>query len=397
VERVSFDIHEAYPVLIERGLFRMHAAFGAELFSGRRVLLFATPTAHSIHGALVENFLADHAEHVTVEVISVEEADKSVETVLKLCASARRAGLGRRDLMVALGGGVLSDQVRLAAALIRRGIGHVCIPTTLIGQIDAAIGIKAGVNFEGAKSYLGTFHPPAAVLVDPDFLATLPQRHVRSGMAEILKVALTLDAELFNLLETQGIGLLCSRFTDPPVIADHVLARSISLCLEELGRDLFERGSLTRLLDFGHTFSPIIESRHRFAIEHGEAVAIDMCVSSAIAVELGLLAPAQLNRIVSLVRAWGLPCDDPFLNLPLLTEAIEAAIRHRDGAVNLVVPTAIGAATFIDRPALEPGLLARAIARLRGVHCDAQWRPHAIARQILPPRQVVVHPVRRPA
>jgi len=300
-----------------------------------------------------------------IAVIDVDEASKTMDSVLRVCRAAERAKLGRRDIMVAIGGGVCSDIVRSAAALYRRGVPHLCIPTTLIAQIDAAIGIKAGLNFDGAKSKIGVFRPPEAVYIDPGLLRTLGRTFLRDGFAEALKLAISLDKSLFALIERSGPSLVASHFNDTDGDGRRIIDRSIALTLAELDLDIYETGSLRRMLDFGHSVSPAIEAVTGFAVSHGQAVMIDMALSSMIAFELGLLDAPDAGRIIAVARSIGLPVDHPVLDRALLGSAIASTIRHRNGALNLVVPTALGAATFVGAQDLSPSLLDAALARLR--------------------------------
>ena len=258
------------------------------------------------------------------------------------------AGLDRSAVLVALGGGVLTDLVTMAAAWIRRGIDYVCVPTTLLGQVDAAIGVKGAVNFMGKKSYLGCYQPPASVLVDPGFLASLPAEHVRYGLSEIVKMAIIRDARLFELVEHHGPQLIETRFQSGPA-AQEVVWRAITGMLDELEPNLYETSTYERLVDFGHTFSPVIESATGFQLHHADAVALDMAVSTALAAQLGYLSPCDRDRIVALLRTLGLPAWSPLLSVELCMRGVEEAARHRAGWPNLVIPVAVGRATFLRR------------------------------------------------
>lgn len=354
-----------YTVSIGRHLLKSENCHIEHAVTQRRVLIVTTPTVYDLYGDYALELLSAFAGVVKIIVIDVDESKKTMESVLGLCERVKQAGLGRRDVMVALGGGVLSDLVRTTASLVRRGIDHICIPTTLIGQIDAAIGVKAGVNFDGTKSYLGVFYAPKTVAIDIDLLRTLPPLALRDGMAEILKLAMSLDSDLFEQIELFGPDLIRSGFANPAATAEHVIRRAATLTLDELRLDLYERGTLKRLLDFGHTFSPLIESVHDFTLTHGHAVAIDMCISSAISVELGLIDHSVFQRILDTLQAVGLPCDDDAVDVTLLQNALDAAARHRDGAPNLVVPDRIGSAVFVERRHLSPHVLTNALHRLR--------------------------------
>jgi 2-epi-5-epi-valiolone synthase len=265
---------------------------------------------------------------------------------------------------VAVGGGVCSDIVTFAASMIRRGIDHLRIPTTLIGQVDAGIGIKGAVNLQGLKSFVGCFHPPGGVLLDRAFLQSLSVHAIREGLAEILKMALVRDAELFAQLERCGLQLVASRFQTPTLDGAQIVDQSIRLMLAELQQNPFEDLSSQRLVDMGHTFSPTLEQRSRFRISHGDAVAVDMALTCAIAAELGLMSIHDAGRFIGLLVQLGLPVTSPLLTVDACKDAIRSVVAHRRGHLNLVTPMRIGAATFLDQEPITSRLLKAALARV---------------------------------
>src|SRR5262245_46745226 len=166
------------------------------LIGDRRSLLVTTPTVYALHRASIRAFCGSGDGSIDPLILSGGEESKTCATIELICRKALDLRLDRRSILIALGGGVCSDLTSYAASLIRRGIDCIRIPTTLIGQVDAGLGVKSGVNFGGKKSYLGSFHPPMAVFLDSTFLRTLPLRHFQLGLAEMIKIALVCDAEL---------------------------------------------------------------------------------------------------------------------------------------------------------------------------------------------------------
>lgn len=376
---VTSDRSVSYPIEFNvRASRKLGAEFIARI-AGRRLLLCTTPTVESLYGEQFRESLSTHAGSFASVTVDVDEASKTIETLAELCDRIRGAGIGRRDVLVTLGGGVLSDVVRMAASMVRRGIAHVCIPTTLVGQIDAALGVKAAVNFNGNKSFIGAFHAPEAVWIDSSLLATLPAHGLRDGFAEALKIAIVRDADLFATIERYGPSLITSGFVDYRPIGEMIVRRSAALTVDELSIDLFERGSLQRLLDFGHSFSPIIESAAQFTLSHGQAVAIDMLLSSAISCVLGLIDHNTYKRIRAVVAALGLPCDSDVLDEALMEQAVTAAAKHRAGCVNLVVPRRIGEGTFLGNEQLPRHILTTALALIREMPAVTQDRHLCIA------------------
>jgi len=268
-------------------------------------------------------------------------------TVLKIVASFSTFGLSRRsEPVIAVGGGVLLDIIGLAASLYKRGVPYIRVPTTLLSLVDAGVGVKTGVNFNGHKSNLGDYYAPLAVFLDVGFLKTLPKRHIRNGAAEIIKMGVIKDKELFELLESHGEELQQNRFQDG-AIARRVIRRAIQGMLEELEPNLREE-RLERLVDFGHTFSPQIEMKALPALLHGEAVAIDMALSTCIAYERNLLSENERDRIIRLIRLFGLPVFHRVCTPALLSRALQKSTQHRDGLQRCPLPIGIGVTTFVN-------------------------------------------------
>jgi 3-dehydroquinate synthase len=317
-----------------------------EAIGDRKALLVTTPTVDRMYGAAVRALLRK-TNAASVLVLDPREETKSMDFVQRVCSEALAHGVNRRGLLISFGGGVCSDIVTVAASLIRRGIGHLRVPTTLIGQIDAGIGLKGAVNFCGKKSFVGCFHPPEQVLIDPAFLRSLPRKFLISGIAEAIKMGIARDAGLFELLEIRSPGLVISGFEQQGADGPEILQRAIWAMLDELRKNPYEDQTYERLVDLGHTFSPYLEAALGFEIHHGEAVAIDMALSATIARTMGLIGPDVCDRILNLMRAASLPIFSRRLDLSLCQDALDEARRHRGGAINLVVPAGIGRATFL--------------------------------------------------
>jgi 3-dehydroquinate synthase len=301
-------------------------------------------------------------------VLDCTERSKGMEMVSVVCDRSIRA-LDRSGLIIGFGGGVVMDIATFAASMIRRGIAHAKVPTTLIGQVDAGIGIKGGVNFACKKSYLGCFRAPEEVLIDPGFLASLPRHHLAAGLAEIIKMGLIADRGLFDTILQSAGTLSASGFRKPADVACSVLVQSIRLMMAELRPNITETSSLERKVDFGHTFSPLLESALDFSIPHGFAVAIDIALSAAIAVERGILTEDQFSTIAQCLRGAGLPLWHESLTPDLCLRAMREMALHRGGQMNLIIPNGIGDTAVIPHASdLDDTALSAALARLRA--CD---------------------------
>lgn len=360
-----------YPVYFSPDLFKPPFSVLAEFVAGRRALLVTTPTVNELHGASLDAFCETFQSDRLV--LCVDEESKTHAAAERICRRALELGLDRRAVLIAVGGGVCTDLTSYAASLIRRGIHCVRVPTTVIGQVDAGIGAKSAVNFEGRKSYLGCFTPPRAVMLDPTFLRTLPLRHFVLGLAEIIKIALVADGRLFQLVEAHWPDLVGDSFDQPVRKASHIIELAAVRMLEQLRPNLFETRTYRRLVDAGHTFSPLIEAASGFRVPHGAAVAIDLCLSATLAALSGILSWAERDRTLELVSNVGLPLWSEFLSEQICERALLEAARHRGGQTNLVLPDKIGSAVFIDAfRDLPAGLMG---AALRQLSADASRAP----------------------
>ena len=367
-QRTSWSLHceaqRGYRVRLCESLLAGESTALAEAVRERKAIVVTTPTVNRLYGPALRSALKGAPVATTIE-LDVREETKSVRYVEQVCREALAHGLDRRAVLVAFGGGVCSDVVTVAASLIRRGIAHIRVPTTLIGQLDAGIGLKGAVNFAGKKSFLGCFHPPEHVLIDPTLLRSLPRRFLVAGLAEALKMGIARDARLFELIERSAPRLVASGFETPDGDATEILQRSIYSMLDELGSNPFEDRTYERLVDFGHTFSNAIEGALSFDIHHGEAVAIDLALSACIAEAAGVLDGGVCARIIDALRSTSLPLWTRALDADLCRGAVAEACRHRGGAMNLVVPAEIGRAVFLRRREQLPDeLLERALCAL---------------------------------
>ncbi|MFI9826515.1 sedoheptulose 7-phosphate cyclase [Streptomyces sp. NPDC051913] len=350
----------------------------AEYCEGRRVAAFVSPTVDRLYGGRLRAYLKARLApgSWSVQVLGGGEDRKTMGTVEEICSLAKRAGLDRRGVMLAVGGGVTCDLVGFAAAIYSRGVRYIKVNTTLVGQVDVGVGVKTGVNALGTKNMLGAYHPAHASLNDPGFLRTLGARDIRCGLGEIAKMAIIKDAWLFRTLEecpeifqrpyptpsfltTAGLG--------GDGVEDYVLRTSMELMMAELCPNLREH-DLARLVDFGHTFGPVMETASEYRIAHGESVAVDMALSTELARVLGLISAVECERIVTLIGALGLPVHDAATCTPeLMRNALTASWERRGRRLHLVVPDGVGSAVFVDDlDDIPAGALEEALRRLAG-------------------------------
>ena len=324
------------------------AASLVNALASRPALVVMSSTVNRLYGDSIGRALraADAAE-VPTFIIPAGESNKTTQSVLRLLERAYDLGLSRDGLLVGIGGGVVLDIVGFAASQYRRGIDHIKVGTTLVAQVDAAVGLKCGVNVGSAKNLAGAFYPPVSVLTDSQFLTTLRQTDIRSGLAEMVKLAVATDEAYFAVLEDSASTLL-----DPSqrtsATADGLVDWAISGMVAELNTNPYE-GDLRRRVDAGHTISPYIESATDYAVPHGEAVAIDLGVFAVVSNLMGILPDADLSRLLELLKRLGLPLFHPSLmDSDAVSKALDATAAHRGRKLRLPLPERIGSTLFVD-------------------------------------------------
>jgi 3-dehydroquinate synthase len=320
----------------------------ADLVGSRRVAIITDETVDRIHGERVAGLLAGTGLKVQKTAIPAGERSKSLPTAIGLLDWLAHGDTGRRDVLLALGGGVVIDTVGWVASAYMRGVPYINAPTTLIGQVDAAVGGKVGVDHETAKNLIGAFYAPHAVVSCVGWLTTLDSRQVRSGLAEAIKLAVISSPELFDFIEQHLQSLLA---LDVPLLRSLVHAASAIKCVL-VERDPYE-ADLRRTLNFGHTVGHAVETVTGYGpVLHGEAVAYGMAVAVRVAVARGLLALPTARRITGILRAAGLPVvPEEIPAAPAADEVIAALAKIRqvrDGSLRFVLPAGIGKALITE-------------------------------------------------
>lgn len=314
--------------------------------AGSRRFLVVDEHVHEFHAARIAAYFSKLGIETRTFVFRAGEANKTLQMWQQLLCALDAFPIHRRDEpLIAIGGGVLTDTAGFAAASFRRGVPRVVVPTTLMGYVDAAVGVKTGINFNGHKNRLGSFEPPRAVLLDRALLATLPARHLRNGLCEILKLAIICDRALFELLERFGDDALASAFQGKG--SAEILDRAVAGMLAELEPNLFE-AELAREVDFGHTFSYGLEAQYPEQLLHGEAVLLDILASCEIACERGMFSETAFERVLALVARLRIKPRSELLDPALMWRALADRVEHRNGYQHVPLPAEIGRGVFAE-------------------------------------------------
>jgi 3-dehydroquinate synthase len=339
MDRLTVELGErSYPILIGSGLIASAALLGAEV-PGRDLLLVSNTTVAPLYADALKASLTGRR---VVEVSLPDgEAHKTLENVARLIDVLVANRLGRDCTVLALGGGVVGDLAGFAAACYQRGVAYVQLPTTLLAQVDSSVGGKTGVNHPGGKNLIGAFHQPAAVIADTDTLATLPDRELRAGLAEIIKYGLIRDAAFFAWIESHLARLLAR---DPEALR-HAIRRSCEIKADVVSRDEREQGERA-VLNLGHTFGHAIESATEYRrYLHGEAVGAGLLMAAAMSQAIGRMRAPEVERVRALLERAGLPVAAHEVGAEQALEHMRIDKKVKAGRMRLVLLEGIGVCT----------------------------------------------------
>jgi 3-dehydroquinate synthase len=262
------------------------------------------------------------------------EGAKTLTALGDLLTALREQHVEPTDVVVSVGGGATLDAAGFASATYARGIALVNVPTTLLAMVDASLGGKVAIDHAGAKNLVGSFHPPRLVIADPEALATLPERDLRTGLAEIVKAAVLASPLLLDFLETE----------DSATRLEWLVEQAVRIKAGYVAADPRDRG-VRRSLNLGHTFAHALESATGYGVSHGEAVSIGLVASARLGAEHAVTDPGTAERLRSILEALGLPVDPPSGPDPdAVVEAMAADKKRRSGSAVFVVPAPGGAA-----------------------------------------------------
>jgi len=341
----------SYDVVVERGaISRVPDVIPAR---AGKVFVVTTEDVWSLHAAKVREALGSRPHEVLF--FPGGEPRKRLAEVEALAEKMMAAGGDRSSIVIAFGGGITTDVAGFLAAIFMRGVPVIQIPTTLLAQVDAAIGGKTGVNLVSGKNLIGSFHQPLAVLIDPDVLATLSDREFRAGLYEVIKAGVIRDAELFHFLDHYADRVL-ARDADA---LEHIIAAAVRIKAEVVTADERE-GDLRRILNFGHTVGHALEAETRYErLLHGEAVAFGMHAATRIAEVTGRLAAKDAASIHAVVRRYGpIPALEG-ISAGNLVARLASDKKTVKGAVHFVLPVRIGDVVIVS--GIDPAVIREAI------------------------------------
>ncbi len=334
----------AYEVVIGHGLLDAAGGHVAPFLKRARVAVVSDETVWGLHGARLTAALTAAGVTASPIIVPPGEQTKSFAGLADVSDRLLALELDRGDLVVAFGGGVVGDLTGFAAAIYKRGVDFVQIPTTLLAQVDSSVGGKTAIDTPRGKNRVGAFHQPRLVLADLDVLTTLPDREMRAGYAEIIKYGLLGDFAFFQWLEANGAAVLARE----PAALSHAIARSVEMKAEIVAEDETERGRRA-LLNLGHTFGHALESETGYgqALLHGEAIAAGQALAFRFSAGQGLCTAQDAARAAAAIAAVGLPTG--LAQVPGHPFSAEALLRHmlqdkkaEDGQLTFILARALG-------------------------------------------------------
>jgi 3-dehydroquinate synthase len=343
VQEISVELGaRRYPIRIGHGLIAQPDRW-RDAVRGRHVLLISDQNVAPLYAAGVLEALEGYV--ASKIAFPAGELSKSFEACEAVFDTLAEMGASRDATVIALGGGVIGDLAGFAAACWMRGIAFVQIPTTLLAMVDSSVGGKTAVNLPQGKNLVGAFHQPRAVVIDTSTLATLPDRELRSGIAEVVKYGAIADTEFFAWLEANADALLARDA--------HALAHAIAVsCRQKAGvvaRDETEQGERA-LLNFGHTFGHALEAVSGYGqLLHGEAIAVGMSLAAKLSATMNLAPREDFDRLHTLLRAFGLPTDVPgAIDIDAVIAAMRLDKKNISGRLRLILWRGVGCAEIVN-------------------------------------------------
>ena len=334
----------SYPIYIGQNIWREIPRLWAERVKPGKVLLVSDETVFPLYGSRMVDSLQQAGFRVTPVVVPAGEGSKTLLWADQLYSAAIEAGLERRDLIVALGGGVVGDLAGFAAATYLRGVPFVQVPTTLLAQVDSSVGGKTAVNHRLGKNLIGAFYQPKLVWVELDTLASLPQREYLAGAAEVIKYGVILSEVLLNLLAARWHDFLARE----PELLTAVVGDCCALKASVVAADEREAG-LRAILNFGHTLGHALEAatayRHYL---HGEAVLVGMAMAVKLALGKGILQRDEAARMLGVFERAGLVAPPTALPAADVLAALDYDKKREAGKNVFILPEAVGRVRAFD-------------------------------------------------
>lgn len=355
---IHIEVSQPYDVTVQCGSLARAGEIMQSITDCAKLCVVTDSHVGPLHLPTLEASLRTAGFDVITCTLPAGEQHKTLASIQRIYDAFLSSRIDRQTPLLSLGGGVVGDMTGFAAATILRGVPFVQIPTSLLSMVDASVGGKTGIDHPCGKNLIGAFHQPAAVLVDPAVLTTLPRRELCGGLAECIKHEIIRDSSGFEVLEAEVPRALR---LDLDYLVD-LLAHNISIKARVVEADPFEKAERAHL-NFGHTFGHAIETVSNYTYSHGEAVAMGMVAASRAAVSLGMLEAAAADRISRVIARAGLPTGEMILDTDAIVNAMAFDKKVAGKRLRFVLPDRIG--HVVIRDDLSPQIIRRAVESLK--------------------------------
>ncbi|MBU0684163.1 MAG: 3-dehydroquinate synthase [Candidatus Omnitrophota bacterium] len=336
----------SYKILVGQGVIKELPGVIKSLKFQGPIVIITDKTVAKKTGRIMTPVLKRMPNESFYVIVPPQEGSKSIEVFQETIHKISKTTKTHRPVIVALGGGVVGDLAGFVAATYRRGVPFIQVPTTLLSQVDSAIGGKTGIDLPDAKNLVGAFYQPKIVLSDLDFLKTLPRTQIRNGLGEVIKYAIIRNKGLFEYLE-KNIGKILSSDIS---ILEKIVYECAAVKADIVEKDELDTRDLRIALNFGHTLGHAIEAASGYSnlLSHGEAVAMGMVLAGEIALRLDMLKESELNRIKSLVKQSGFSMKIKGITLKTIMNSYGYDKKFIAGSNRLVLPKSIGKIEIIE-------------------------------------------------
>lgn len=345
MQSINVNLQErSYSIQIQNDLgLKLHEILGSKN-CGQQWIIFSQKPIFEIYGEAIESMFREHEFNVKHILLENSENAKSLSSMEDIYSQLIDFGCDRSSVFLALGGGVVGDATGFAAATFMRGVDYYQIPTTLLAMVDSSIGGKTGVNLDSGKNLVGAIWQPKAVLIDPNYLASLPKREVVSALGEVIKYGAILDRPFFNYVSDNVEDL---RSLGNPNLLAEVIGKCVTLKAKIVEQDEHE-GDLRRILNFGHTVGHALEKYFGFDIlRHGEAVSYGMLAAGKLSIEFGGLSSDDYGVLAQTIKRLPLPTLPKF-DVNKIIEIMATDKKVKDGKINFVLLSKIGETKIVD-------------------------------------------------
>lgn len=349
---VLYEKKPCYDIVITKSFAELTTELVAFITPERKVCIVSDTIVAPLYAETVKELISPMCDKVSIYTIPAGEANKTLESIKDLYEFLIKEGFGRKDLLIALGGGVIGDMTGYAAATYLRGIDYIQIPTTLLAQNDSSIGGKTGVDFDGYKNMVGAFKMPKLVYMNLETLTTLDDRQYFSGFAEVMKHGLIKDAKFYMWL-IENMYEICERDLD---ILEEMVLRSCTIKKQVVEKDPTEQGDRA-LLNFGHTVGHAIEKAKNFELTHGECVALGAVAAAYISWKKEMISMEDYYEIRDMFVPFYLPISIDHINPEEILKLTKSDKKASAGTIKFILLSKIGKAV-IDETVTDEEILA---------------------------------------